>query len=38
MKTIFDNIGMYKHVGNFGQNLSVNIFLSPDFAKWPNVI
>ena len=29
---------MYKHFGNIGENLPVNIFLSPDFANCrPNV-
>jgi len=33
MKTIFDYMGMYKHFGNIEENIPVNIFLSPDFAK-----
>jgi len=26
-------MGMYKHFGNIGENLPVNIFVSPVFAK-----
>jgi len=39
METIFDNIGMYQQFCDFGGNIPVKIFLSPDFAKYgPYVI